>query len=102
MHVHACHGWHTWGGMVSVGDLTQDKQPVLDSTTNQRSLLVRSRWPVLNGRENQTTAVPARRQFRAGSRGRAGSPSSSSEVVVSRRRCERQRACCNKKFDFVH
>ena len=52
--VHACHGWHTWGRMDSVGDLTQDKQnQSCASTAVQRSLLVRSRWPVLNGRKNR-------------------------------------------------
>ena len=38
MHVHACHAWHTWDGMDSVVDLTQDKQPVLVSTTVQMEL----------------------------------------------------------------
>ena len=52
--VHACHGWHTWGRMVSVVDLPQDKQNQSSgSTTIQRSLLVKSVQLVLNGRKNR-------------------------------------------------
>ena len=86
MHAHACCDTHAWVIMVSVEDLTQDNKPVLDSTTNQRSLLVRSRWPVLNGRENKTTVVPARRQFRAGRSGRGSRGPSSIRGRRKRRR----------------
>ena len=64
MHVHACHAWHTWDGMDSVVDLTQDKQPVLDSTTVQMEL---TRQVKMAGaetvRRTKTTVIPARRQF---------------------------------------
>ena len=38
VHVHACHGWHTWMSMVSVVDLTQGKQTSLVPAQLSREL----------------------------------------------------------------
>ena len=83
MHVHACHAWHTWDGMDSVVDLTQDKQPVLVSTTVQMEL---TRQVKMAGaetvRRTKLQLSQIEDSFRAGRGGRGGSPSSPSVVVV--------------------
>ena len=84
MHAHACHGWHTWGGVVSVVDLAQDNRTNLVAAQLSKELTrqVSTGTLVLNGRKNGVQLSQGRRQFRAGCSGRGGSSSSLSVVGV--------------------
>ena len=84
MYAHACHGWHTWGGMVSVVDLAQDNRTNLVAAQLSKELTrqVSTGTLVLNGRKNGVQLSQGRRQFRAGCSGRGGSSSSLSVVGV--------------------
>ena len=60
MHAHACHGWHTWGGVVSVVDLAQDNRTNLVAAQLSKELTrqVSTGTAGAERSEKRSTAIP--------------------------------------------